>query len=147
MSNGSERDLASKALNVLHEGMACELGAVVCDHLGENSKMAHQSLQELNSCLCSHLSHWLYFRPLSKLVDSNEQEFEAPGTSGERAQDIKPPDQKWPGERYCLESLSWLMDVLAVELAGFTSGDKLCCILEGRGPTETLLESFADQGS
>jgi hypothetical protein len=147
MSNGSERDLDSKALNILCEGMACELRAVVRDQLGGYSKMAHQSLYEIYSCLCGYLSNWLYFRPLFNLVDCNEQEFKAPGTSGERAQDIKPPDQKRLGERYRLESLSWLMNVLGVEVAGFTSGDKLCCVLESRVPVETLPESFADQGS
>jgi hypothetical protein len=39
------------------------------------------------------------------------------------------------------------MNVLGVELAGFTSGDKLCCVLEGRGLVETLLETFTSQGS
>jgi hypothetical protein len=39
------------------------------------------------------------------------------------------------------------MNILGVELAGFTSGDKLCCVLEGCGPIETLPEDFADQGS
>jgi hypothetical protein len=47
--------------------------------------------------LCGDLSHWLYFRPLCKLVDCNKQVFKAPGTSGERAQDIEPLDRKRPG--------------------------------------------------
>jgi hypothetical protein len=147
MSNGGKRDLAPERMNILGEGAACELGVVVSDYLGGYSKAAHQSLHELDSCLGGNLSHWLYFRPLCKLVDCHEQEFKAPDTSGEWAQDVEPPDQKWSGERYRLESLSWLMNILGVELAGFTSGDKLCCVLEGRGPIETLSEGFVSQGS
>ena len=48
MSNRSEGDLASKVLDVLHEGMARELGATVSDYPGGHSKSAHQSFHELD---------------------------------------------------------------------------------------------------
>ena len=76
--------------------MARELGAVVGDDPCWNSKATHQIFQELDSSLSSNLSHSSHFRPLRKLVYRNEQEFKAPDFSGEVAEDIEPPDRKWP---------------------------------------------------
>ena len=42
-------DLASEGKNILHEGAACELGAVVGDDPGRDPEAAHQSFQELDS--------------------------------------------------------------------------------------------------
>ena len=83
-------------MNILYEGMARELGAVINDDPGRDPEAAHQSFQELDCLLSTQLSHGLYFRPLCKLVDCNEQEFKAPGSSGERAEDIEAPDRKRP---------------------------------------------------
>ena len=83
-------------MNILHEGATRELGAVVSDDPGRDSEAAHQSFQELDSRLSSHLSHGYYFEPHCKLVDCNEQEFKALGSTGERVEDIEPPDRKQP---------------------------------------------------
>ena len=83
-------------MNLLHEGATRELGAVFGDDLCSNPEGAHKSFQELDSRLSSHLSHGIYFWPLCKLVDGNGQEYKAPDSLGERAEDIEPPDQKWP---------------------------------------------------
>ena len=46
--HGGERDLAAEVLDVLHEGVACELRAVVGDESVWHTKTAYQSLEELN---------------------------------------------------------------------------------------------------
>ena len=48
VSNGSETDFAAEVLDILHEGAACELGAVVGDNPVRYAKTAHQSLEELD---------------------------------------------------------------------------------------------------
>ena len=80
-------------MNILHEGATHELGAVVGDDPCRDPEAAHQSFQELDSRLSSHLSHGLYFLLLCKLVDCNKQEFKAPGSMGEGVQDVEPPDK------------------------------------------------------
>lgn len=40
----------------------------------------------------SHLSHMLHLWTLCELVDRDEQELNAPGSMGEGAQDVEPPD-------------------------------------------------------
>ena len=47
--HGSETDPAAEVLDVLHEGVACELRAVVGDDSVRNTKMADQPLEELDS--------------------------------------------------------------------------------------------------
>ena len=47
VSNGSETDFAAEVLNILHEGAACELCAVVGDDPVGYTKTAYQSLEEL----------------------------------------------------------------------------------------------------
>ena len=46
-----------------------------------------------------------------------------------------------------MESLSWLVYLLGMELARFTLGYLCSCILEGCRPKETLPESFAGKCS
>ena len=48
VSNGSETDLVVEVLNILHEGVACELRAVVGDNPIGYTKTAHQSFEELD---------------------------------------------------------------------------------------------------
>ena len=46
--HGSKTDLAAEVLNVLHEGVACELRAVGGDNSAWHTKAADQSLEELD---------------------------------------------------------------------------------------------------
>ena len=96
-------------MHILHEGAARELDDVVSDDPGRDPETAHQSFQELNRWLSSHLSPGPYFRSLCKLVDSNEQEFKAPSSTGEGAQDVEPPDRGGPsfGELEHADGYSW----------------------------------------
>ena len=49
MSNGSEANFAAEVLNVLHEGVARELRAIVGDDPVGYTKTAHYSLEELEA--------------------------------------------------------------------------------------------------
>ena len=119
VSNRRISNLISKFLAIHCEGAACELGATVGDDPVVDTKMGNQSFEELDGLLCHHLPHWLHLRPLCKLVDCNTQEFKAPSSTGEGADNAEPQDRERPGERDGLEGLSWLVDVLGVELACF----------------------------
>ena len=69
-------------MNVLHEGAACELGAIVGDDSGGYPKAAHQSFQELDSRLSSHLSHGStsgHFLNLSIATNKNSKPLVARG--------------------------------------------------------------------
>src|SRR3990170_4437887 len=83
--------------------------------------------------------------PLCKHVDCNVQEFKAPGSTREGADDVEPPDRERPGERDGLEGLSWLVNVLGVELACFTSDDHRQGVLKGYRPVESLTKCLADK--
>mgnify|MGYP005836493007 CR=1 FL=1 len=48
MCHGSKTDLPAEVLDVLHEGVACELRAVVGDDSVWHTKMADQSFEELD---------------------------------------------------------------------------------------------------
>ena len=48
MCHGSKTDLAAEVLDVLHEGVACELHAVVGDDSVWHTKTADQSFEELD---------------------------------------------------------------------------------------------------
>ena len=48
VSNGSETDLVAEVLNILHEGVACELRAVVGDNPIGYTKTSQESFEELD---------------------------------------------------------------------------------------------------
>ena len=58
----------------------------------------------------------------------------------------QPLDHKWPRERDGLETLSWLMDLLGMELAGFASLHQFDGVVECRGPIEPTVNRLADKG-
>ena len=102
-------------------------------------------MPQQNSRLRCHLPHCFHLRQLCELVDCNVQVLKAPDITGERAQYVEPPDREWPGERDRLKGLSWLMKLLQMELARFTLGDQLNCILDSCGLAKSLSEGFCNQ--
>ena len=112
MSNRSEEDLGAKILDILYEGAARNLRAVVVDDPVRNPETANNRTEELDCLLCCDLPHCFHFWPLCELVDCNVQVLKAPNNTGERAQYVKPPDRQRPGERNGLKGLSWLMKLL-----------------------------------
>ena len=57
------------------------------------------------------------------------------------------PDHEWPREWDGLEALSWLMNLLGVELAGLAGLHQLGRVIECRRPVEPAVERLADEGS
>ena len=57
------------------------------------------------------------------------------------------PDYKRPREWNGLEALSWLMDLLGMELVGRAGPHQLCCVVGHCRPVEPAAESLADQGA
>ena len=70
---------------------------------------------------------------------------QSPGSTREGANGVEPPDRERQGERDGLEGLSWLVDVLGVELACFASDDHCQGVLKGCRPVESLTEHLADR--
>jgi hypothetical protein len=56
-----------------------------------------------------------------------------------------PPYGEWPGGRNHLQSLSWCVYLLCVELTCLAGLYHLSCILEGGWPVETMAEGLTDQ--
>src|SRR3954464_126022 len=97
MSNRSEADLGAEVLDILHEGVACELRTVVGDDPVRDPEATNNRAEEFDHGLGRHLPHWFHFRPLCELVDCNVQVLKSPDSAGEGAEDIEPPDRKGPG--------------------------------------------------
>ena len=91
--------------------------------------------------------HGFYLRPLGELVNGNVEVSVAPWRSRKRAQDVQSPDCERPREWDGLEALSWLMDLLGVELAGLAGPHQLSCVVERCRPVESAAECLADEGS
>ena len=83
--HGSKTDLAAEVLNILHEGVACELRAVVGDDPVRDPETANNRPEEFDRGLRRHLPRWFHFWPLCELVDCNVQVLKAPDSAGERA--------------------------------------------------------------
>ena len=66
--------------------------------------------------------------------------------SFERSPHVQPPDHEWTRERDGLVALSWLMDLLGVELAGLTGPHQLGRVVEYRKPLESNAKCLADEG-
>lgn len=70
----------------------------------------------------------------------------SPRRSGKRAQDVQPPDHERPREWDGLQALSWLIDVLGMELVGFVGLYQFDCVVECRRPVEPAPKCLADEG-
>ena len=147
MRHRSVADLRSKVSTVRFEEITGELRAIIGDDAVGDPKTAHEALDELD-----HRDSWdgadgFNLRPLSELVDGDVEVSIAPRRLRERTQDIQSPDCEWPREWNGLDALSWLMDLLGVELAGLAGPHQLSCVVERRRPVESAAECLADEGS
>lgn len=141
----SKVEIDSYFLIVLSEGVVGELRAIVSDDAVRDSKVANNSMDELDLSARSYLGDGHGFGPLCELVDGDEEIIIAPSYSGEWSQDIQHPDGEGPQEGNGLEGLSRLMDLLGVELASLTESDLLHGILKSSWLVETLPECFPNQ--
>ena len=131
---------------ICFEEIASELRAVVGDDAVGDPETAHEALDELDRGTGWDGADDFHFRPLGELVDGDVEVAVAPRRSRERAQDVQPLDREWPRERNGLEALSRLMNLLGVELEGFTGLHQLSCVVERSGPVEPTTEYLADEG-
>ena len=72
-------------MNILHEGAACELGAVVGDDAVGDPEAAHETLDELDCGAGWDSADGFHFRPLGELVDGDVEVAVAPRRSRKRA--------------------------------------------------------------
>ena len=101
----------------------------------------------MNLCqACRDCADSFHLGPLGELVHGDVEVAIAPWRPRKRAQDIQPPDCEWPFEGYSLQTSSWLMDLLGMELAGLASLYQFDNIIERSGPIESTAERLANEG-
>jgi hypothetical protein len=84
------------------------------------------------------------FRPLGELVDGNVEVPVPADGPGERSQDIQPPYSERPRGWNHLQSLSWSVYLLCMELACFAGLYQLSCILERCRPVKAMPEGLTN---
>ena len=114
------------------------------DAIGD-SKAAYNSSNESDCGLCYLCPDGLHFHPFCKLVNGDDQILIPPHCSAEVSHDVKSPNREGPGQWNCLQSLSWLMNVLGMELESFTGLHDIFRICHGRGPIKSLPHCFPGQ--
>ena len=105
----------------MFEEVTGELRTVVRDDAIRHPEPTHDALDELDRGPRGNGADSLYFSPLGELVHGDVEVAVAPWRPRKRAQDVQPPDCEWPRKGDSLQASCWLMDLLGVELAGFTS--------------------------
>ena len=119
---------------------------IVGDDAIRHPKPAHEALDELDYRTSWDGADSFHFHPLGELVNGDVEVAIAPWRPGKRAQNVQPPKCEWPREWNGLQALSWLMNLLGMELTGFTSLHQLDCIIEHCWPIEPAAKRLADQG-
>ena len=129
------------------EEITSELRAVIDDDAVGDPKIAHEALDELDHRASWNGADGFNLRPLSELVDGDVDVSIAPRHPRKQAQNIQSPYYERPREWNGLEALSWLMDLLGMELAGLIGLHQLSHVVEHRRPVESTSECLADEGS
>jgi hypothetical protein len=132
MSHGRIAELGADALAILLEKSTCKLGPVVRNDTAWDPKSIDNRLEESDSSTLGDVDHRGGLWPLGELVDGDEEETVPTDGPRERSQDIHPPYGEWLGGRNHLQSLSWCVYLLCVELTRLARLYHLSCILEGR---------------
>jgi hypothetical protein len=116
---------------ILLEEPTCKLGPVVRNDMAWDLKSTDNRLEESDGSTLGDVDHRGGLWPLGELVDGDE-EVPVP-TDGPRkwSQDIHPSYDEWPGGRNHLQSLTWRVYLLCMELTRFAGLHHLSCILEG----------------
>jgi hypothetical protein len=145
MSHRHKAELGVDALEILLEEPARKLGPIVRNDTAWDPEYADDQLEEGNSSTLGDANHRGGPRPLRELVDGDEEETVPADGPGEWSQDIHPPYDEWPGGWNHLQSLSWCVYMLCMELTGLVGLYHLSCILEGGWPVEAMPEGLTDQ--
>src|SRR5215216_4932590 len=92
-------------------------------------------------------SYWLYFNPLCKLVNHNQDMSHISSCRFKRADHIQTPYGKWPGNWYGLELRHWHMCLGSISLTAIALSYQILCLFQGAWPVKPMMESLCYQGS
>ena len=145
MIHRRKAELGAQALAILLEEPTCKLGPVVRNDTAWDPKSTDDRLEESDSSTLGDIDHRGGLWPLSELVDGDEEETVPADGPGEWSQDINPPYSECPGGWNHLQSLSWCVYLLCMELTCFAGLYQLGCILESSWLVEAVLEGLTNQ--
>ena len=126
--------------------VGCKVRAVVGDDAVGNPEAAHETLDELDCGASWDSADGFHFCPLGEFVDGDVEVAVTSRRSREWAQDIQPPNRERPREWNGLQDLSWQVNLLGVELIGFTSLHQLDCIAECCRLIKPTAKRLANEG-
>jgi hypothetical protein len=144
MSHGLEAELGVDALAILLEDPTCKLGSVVRNDMAWDPKSTDDGLEEGDNGTLGDADYRGGLWPLGELVDGDEEVPVPADGPGKWSQDIHPAYGEWPGGRNHLQSLSWCVYLLCVELTRLAGLYHLSCILESGWPVEAMPEGLTD---
>jgi hypothetical protein len=145
MSHRRKSKLGGDALAILLEEPTCKLGPVVRNDTAWDPKSIDNRPEESNNSTLGDIDHRGGLWPLCELVDGDEEETVPADDPGEWSQYIHAPYGEWPGGWNHLQSLSWCVYLLCMELTCLAGLYHLSCILESGWPVEAMLEGLTDQ--
>jgi hypothetical protein len=127
---GCKLELGANPLAIFLKDLTCKLGSVIRNDTVWDPKSTDDGLEEGDSGTLGDVDHrgglWL----LGELVDSDEEVPVPANSPGKWSQDIHPPYGEWPRGWNHLQSLSWCVYLLCVELTRLVGPHHLSCILE-----------------
>ena len=145
MSHRRKAELGADALAILLEEPTFELGPVVRNDTAWDPKSTDDRLEESDSSTLGDVDHSGGLWPLGELVDGDEEVPVPANSPGKWSQDIHPPYGEWPGRWNHLQSLSWCVYLLCVELTRLAGLYHLSCVLESDWPVKAMPEGLTDQ--
>jgi hypothetical protein len=145
MSHRRKAELDANALAILLEELTCKLGPVVRNDTTWDPESADDQLDEGNSSTLGDANHRGGLRPLRELVDGDKEESVPADGPGEWSQDIHPPYGEWPGGWNHLQSLSWCVYLLCMELTRLAGLYHLSCILDSCWLVKAMPEGLTNQ--
>jgi hypothetical protein len=145
MSHRRKGELGVDALVILLEEPTFELGPVVRNDMAWDPKSTDNRLEEGNNNTLGDTDHRGSLWPLCEFVDSDEEEMVPADSLGEWPQDIHPPYGEWPGGWNHLQSLSWCVYLICMELTCFAGLYQLSSILESSWLVEAVPEGLTNQ--
>jgi hypothetical protein len=117
MSHERKAELGADVLAILLEDPTCKLGPIVRNDMAWDPKSTDDRLEESDNSTLGDIDHRGGLWPLCELVDGDKEEPVPADGPGEWSQDIHPPYGERPGGWNHLQSLSWCVYLLCVELA------------------------------
>jgi hypothetical protein len=140
-----EAELGVDALAILLEDSTRKLGSVVRNDTVWDPKSTDDGPKEGDSGTLGDVDHRGGLWPLGEFVDGDEEVLVPANGPGKWSQDIHPPYSEWLGGWNHLQSLSWCVYLLCVELTRLAGLHHLSCILESGWPVEAMPEGLTDQ--